>query len=383
MRQTGDEAQRWDLFCRVIDNHGDLGVCWRLARRLAALGRRVRLWVDDATALGWMAPGGAAGVELRPWLDPAPDERPGDVVVEAFGCDPPPGFVGRMAAAAVPPVWINLEYLSAEAYVERSHGLPSPQSAGPGAGLVKWFFYPGFTRATGGLLREPGLERERDAFEPAPWLASIGVSVRPAARRISLFCYEPAPALAEALESWSAEPTELLVTPGPATRQVAERLGVEGRPGTAAPRGALQAHFLPWLAQPDYDRLLWSCALNHVRGEDSLVRALWAARPFVWQLYPQKDGAHLAKLEAFLDLYLADADVDAATAAALRRHCRAWNGAPNPPAAAVGEPDPDRWRAMAVARSAALAAAATQGGDLAQRLCDFADLQAARAKSAG
>ena len=30
----------WDLFCRVIDNHGDLGVCWRLARDLAARGER-------------------------------------------------------------------------------------------------------------------------------------------------------------------------------------------------------------------------------------------------------------------------------------------------------------------------------------------------------
>ena len=36
-----------DLFCRVVDNYGDLGVCWRLARQLAGEhGVAVRLWVD-------------------------------------------------------------------------------------------------------------------------------------------------------------------------------------------------------------------------------------------------------------------------------------------------------------------------------------------------
>lgn len=381
MRQTGEQAQRWDVFCRVIDNHGDLGVCWRLARRLAALGRRVRLWVDDARALHWMAPGGATDVEVLSWREPQADETPGDVVVEAFGCDPPPGFVSRMAALPVPPAWINLEYLSAERYVERSHGLASPQFAGPGRGLTKWFFYPGFGPATGGLLHEPELERERAAFVSEAWLASIGAPPRAGARRVSLFCYEQ-PALGAALERWSAEPTQLLVTPGPAAAQVAAWLGVAAAPRDAARRGALQAHFLPWLSQPDYDRLLWSCDLNHVRGEDSLVRALWARRPFVWQLYPQHDGAHHPKLEAFLDAYLSG--VDAATAQALRRRFRAWNGAPAEDAgAALREPDPPAWPATAAARGAAFEAEAVGRGDLAQRLCDFAARHGARANRAG
>jgi uncharacterized repeat protein (TIGR03837 family) len=381
MRQTGDAAQRWDVFCRVIDNHGDLGVCWRLARRLAALGRRVRLWVDDAGALQWMAPGGEAGVEVLPWREPQAGEAPGEVVVEAFGCDPPAGFVAHMAALPAPPVWINLEYLSAEGYVERSHGLASPQLAGPGRGLTKWFFYPGFTHATGGLLHEPGLERERADFEPEPWLASLGVPPRAGAQRVSLFCYEQ-PALGAALERWSAAPTQLLVTPGPAAAQVAARLAVAGSPHDQARRGALQVCFLPWLTQPGYDRLLWSCHLNHVRGEDSLVRALWARRPFVWQLYPQHDGAHHAKLEAFLDTYLAGAD--AATARALRHRFRDWNGLPaGEPGVAPGEPDARAWDAMAAARSAVFEAEAVGRGDLAQRLCDFAARHGARANPAG
>ena len=61
----------WDIFCRVIDNHGDLGVCVRLARQLAARGVSVRLWVDDASALAWMAPdvaqGSCPGLSVLPW----------------------------------------------------------------------------------------------------------------------------------------------------------------------------------------------------------------------------------------------------------------------------------------------------------------------------
>jgi uncharacterized repeat protein (TIGR03837 family) len=131
---------RWDLFCQVIDNHGDAGVCWRVAAELAARGQQVRLWMDDASMLTWMAPRGAPGVEVLAWREPFPEVEPNDVVVEAFGCNPPAAFVARMAASAQPPAWLNLEYLSAESYVERSHGLPSPVLQGAGTGLAKHFF---------------------------------------------------------------------------------------------------------------------------------------------------------------------------------------------------------------------------------------------------
>ena len=118
---------RWDIFVRVIDNHGDAGVSWRLARELAARGDAVRLWIDDPSPLEWMAPGRHRAVEVLQWAPQMVLPEPGDVVVEAFGCDPPPGFVDAMAQRRS--LWINLEYLSAEAYVERSHGLASPERA--------------------------------------------------------------------------------------------------------------------------------------------------------------------------------------------------------------------------------------------------------------
>ena len=127
--------------------------------------------VSGLEAQAWMAPDGASGVTVERWREPLPHEQPGDVVVEAFGCDPPAAFVARMASAPMPPVWINLEYLSAEPYVERCHLLPSPQRNG----LTKWFFYPGFTPATGGLLRESALaaRQARAAVSASSTMGSV------------------------------------------------------------------------------------------------------------------------------------------------------------------------------------------------------------------
>jgi len=307
----------WDLFCRVVDNLGDIGVCWRLAADLAARGDAVRLWCDDASALAWMAPGGAACIEVRAW--PTDDDTgitPGEAVIEAFGCRLPEGYLRRMALREPRPVWINLEYLTAEDYAERSHGLPSPQAIGPARGLDKWFFYPGFSPRSGGLLREPDLARRQSAFDPGPWLRARGIVPAPGERLVSLFCYAN-PALPALLDALSAAPTLLLVTPGLAARQV------QALP-RAAGRGQLRVHYLPALAQREYDHLLWSCDLNLVRGEDSFVRAQWAGKPFLWQIYPQGDGAHVAKLAAFHRRFLSSAAPD--VAAAYLAAAEGWNG---------------------------------------------------------
>ena len=311
--------RQWDIFCKVIDNFGDIGISWRLSADLAARGQQVRLWVDDPSALAWMAPDGAPGVEVRPWeqasdasdLSALLAAAPGEVLIEAFGCEIPPAFLGVWAAQT--PIagrcWINLEYLSAEAYVERSHALPSPVRLGPAAGSTKWFYYPGFTPRTGGLLREPGLVERMSAFETNAaegWLLRHGLQARPAPGpaplRVSLLCYEP-PALGALLAEWAARgmaarPVDLLVTAGRSAQAVRAALALLG--GDAARSNWLGITWLPWLSQQDFDKLLWACDLNFVRGEDSVLRAVWTGKPFVWQIYPQDDAAHLPKLAAFL-----------------------------------------------------------------------------------
>ena len=320
----------WDIFCNVIDNHGDIGVCWRLAAGLAQRGESVRLRVDDASALAWMAPQGAAGVSVLPW---ASDPGPGDVVIEAFGCELPQAFQALIAARAkargAPPAWVNLEYLTAESFAQRSHGLPSPVMTGPAAGEVKRFFYPGFAPGAGGLIRESDLLQRQAGFDRGAWLASRGVAAM-GEQLVSLFCYEP-PALADLVAQLAASPrpVRLLVTAGRATGAMRAILGKD------ASRGQLSVTYLPLMPQPEFDHLLWSCDFNFVRGEDSLVRALWAGAAFAWQIYPQRDDAHHVKLNAFLDWLEAPVQ--------LREFHRAWNGM----ASALPSLDADGWREAA------------------------------------
>ena len=344
----------WDIFCRVIDNHGDLGVCWRLSCDLAARGQQVRLWVDDASALQWMAPGAlqgeVPGVRVLPWtqpIDPAllASLPASNVWVEAFGCEIAPEFIaacacpssagGRFDSTSMP-TWINLEYLSAEPWVERMHALPSPVQHGPAAGRTKWFFYPGFTPHTGGLLREQDLAARRQAFDGAAWLQAQGIDAR-GERITSLFCYEPPPlgALLRQLDT-ATTPTHLLVTAGRAARAVARCLEDENDlQRLSGQREQLSLSYLPHLTQRAYDELLWACDVNFVRGEDSLVRALWAGAPLVWHIYPQpEDDAHHAKLGAFLDWLQAPAS--------LRRFHHVWNGIEAGP---LPEIDLPGWRA--------------------------------------
>ncbi|MCS6811947.1 MAG: elongation factor P maturation arginine rhamnosyltransferase EarP [Tepidimonas sp.] len=294
-------ALRWDVFCHVVDNWGDAGVAWRLCRQLAGAGQRVRLWIDDPAPLTWMAPraleGGHPGVEVRAWPRATPAPPPvlpaADVLVEAFGCHIPQDWVQALlpprAADGAPTVWLNLEYLSAEAWVERSHGLPSPVLHGALQGRTKWFFFPGFTPATGGLLREADLLARQAAFDPQDWRRAHGAHDGP---WVSVFTYEP-PALAELLRQPALQRAHWMVAAGRSQAhwaQLAPALPATARVTLTQP-----------VSQDAFDERLWACDLNLVRGEDSLVRALWAGQAFLWQLYPQDDHAHHTKLQAFLD----------------------------------------------------------------------------------
>ena len=326
-----------DIFCNVIDNYGDIGVCWRLARQLAnEHGLAVRLWVDDPASLAKLCPEADAyavqqqcrGVEVELWRKPFPEMRPAELVIEAFACKLPPNYIEAMAAQEHKPVWINLEYLSAEDWVESHHKLPSPHPSLP---LTRYFFFPGFTPKTGGLLLERDLLARRDAFsddasmQQAFW-RSVGMEM-PAADtlKISLFAYENG-ALHGLFDAWSggAQAVLCLVPEGRILAQVGQYFGDDApRAGSAYARGSLQVRVLPFVEQERYDLLLWACDVNFVRGEDSFVRAQWAGKPFIWQIYPQHDEVHLKKLEAFLMLY--GKQLGQPANVALQGMWRAWN----------------------------------------------------------
>ena len=319
--QPQPDGERWDVFCRVVDNYGDVAVSWRLARQLAREhGKQVRLWLDDLTVLAKLRPEIDAardtqrleGVEVARLREPMDAPAVAEVVVETFGCDPPEAYVRAMAARAAKPLWINLEYLSAEEWVESSHALPSPNPRLP---LVKHYFFPGFTAGTGGLLRERSLINRRDEFQrdagaqAAFWVSLVGKAPPEHALKVSLFAYAGAPleSLARGCRQYPG-PVWLVASEGVATSAL--RSLVSPRHDTirrnnhqGGKRRELEVFALAFLAQDRYDQLLWAADVNFVRGEDSFVRAQWAARPFVWNVYPTDDGAHWVKMAAFLARY--------------------------------------------------------------------------------
>jgi uncharacterized repeat protein (TIGR03837 family) len=240
------------------------------------------------------------------WQENFQTDAVADVVIEAFACHLPDVYIAQMKQATTPPCWINLEYLSAETWVEGCHAL---NSIHPQTGLKKTFFFPGFTEKTGGLLREKNVITQRDKFltshKKNDFLTRLGIT-HPSihAMLISLFSYENL-AIASLLNTWRESPCPIicLVPAGKTLTAINAALNIYLVTGDDYSLGALRIKAIPFLTQTEYDQLLWACDINFVRGEDSFVRAQWAAKPFIWHIYPQDDAAHLIKLNAFLAKY--------------------------------------------------------------------------------
>ena len=377
-------ALSWDVFCRVVDNYGDAAVCWRLARQLARGHGSVRLFIDELGALAALCPGVDAGaesqsvegVDIRRWHEATDFGFPADLAVEGFGCGLPENYLAAKAQAAPGSLWIVLDYLSAEPWVEDRHGLPSPPPCLP---LERHFFFPGFSPGTGGLLREADYASRARAFHDDPqsragfWRGRGFKLPEEQAAVVSLFAYEN-PAVASLLGVWAAggRPVVAVVPRGRILPDVIGFLGAgDIRDGEAFHRGSLEVRFIPFLSQVCYDELLWACDWNFVRGEDSFVRAQWAAKPLVWQPYPQAENADRIKLEAFLDLYCTG--LDAGIAAAMRTLWLGWSGFEPEAAAQVGEAWQylDRQREQLDAHARTWAERLTNLGDLASNLANF------------
>lgn len=334
--QCVTDIMRCEIFCRVIDNFGDVGVCWRLAKQLTDRYQiAVSLWTDDLGTLARLVPAvntqaseqTIEGVLLKHWGDCFEAVCEADVVIEAFACELPRGYLLSMSHLSKPPVWINLEYLSAESWVEACHGQTSIH---PTLSLRKYFFFPGFSRKTGGLLWSPPPDRD-----PLFW-EHLGFERAFPGLSLSLFCYDhfPVHTMHQLLMAWAKSelPIRCLVPPGKPSQMVTSALASPDQEqwragGGVAHVGNLSLIPIPFLPQDDYDRLLALCDLNFVRGEDSFVRAQWAGIPFCWQIYPQEDMAHELKLDAFLHRYCQSLSTNAS--ASFQNLHRIWNGQDN------------------------------------------------------
>jgi uncharacterized repeat protein (TIGR03837 family) len=352
MRAT-DPQQHWHIFCRVVDNFGDIGVCWRLAKQLTQQHhQQVTLWVDELPSFHQICHQVDAtrqtqqieNINTAQWPSSqttfSQEDIP-DVIIEAFACELPCHYRAAMQQkwrqhSGTRPAfaWINLEYLSAEPWVESCHLAPSPVE-----GMRKTFFFPGFTAKTGGILFDSKLiTLPKTLSSPAAKQRAIehicqksGVPTPPFCnRQITLFAYPDAvfENLIDALIADQQTPTQLWLLGGTLDQRIGQHLG-EATLETpqSITRGALTITRLPFLNQEDYDSLLALADFNAVRGEESFVRAQMLGKPMLWHIYPQEENSHHDKLNAFLALYCVGSDNPLSeTLKQLHQH---WNRAEN------------------------------------------------------
>lgn len=278
------------LFCNVIDNFGDVGVSWRLAKALQArLNWHVYFFLDDWDSLRQLAPDYEyeSGITVKRWCENVSADVVGvlkpDVVIEAFACRLPEEVLLILKNNGA--LWLNWEYLSAQDWAIRTHGMQSLQADG----YAKYFWQMGFVEQSGGLIREQD-------FNP------LSKSVSSNRLKVLLFGYESV-VWADTLNTWQALGLPLDVDW--VGWQVGESLYQSGwfanRICDECVSGSLKIRRIDFVPQIEFDDLLAQYDWLFVRGEDSFVRAQFSGRPFFWHIYPQDEWIHLEKLNAFWD----------------------------------------------------------------------------------
>lgn len=287
-----------DIFCDVIDNFGDAGVTYRLAKALKSElpGSEIRLFTNDLNAFS----------ALNSSIDPSmtvqelngieffsygvlTDEFVKEyeipkLVIEAFACQIPAAYYEKALDSDC--LIINLDHLSAEPWIEGVHLKESLT----GRKAKKYFFMPGFTTVSGGLIQDRPLSDEeksekRKHFENMFGFADAGLM-------ISAFTYEHDFFLLFADLENIGKKINIIVF-GEKSRKSIQKLQVNG--------SNISIAYADFISQEDYDALLKVCDLNFVRGEDSWSRACLSGKPFIWHSYHQKDNYQQVKVKAFLE----------------------------------------------------------------------------------
>jgi uncharacterized repeat protein (TIGR03837 family) len=321
-----------DVLCKVVDNYGDIGVVYRLARALSELDPllALRIVVDDLRAFSLLEPlvnpdldvQKVRGWTVVDWKGPAAadagnyvavyDTATPRIVLECFACGRPKWFEAMMFddGGGTPRTIVNIEYLSAEPYADEFHLLPSLTRSGS---VRKHMFMPGFTPGTGGLILDSafvaakarcsdpaGCARERNSLLAGADLGLLPVDGLSPDTAVGMFwtlvfSYERNYAhIVADLAAYNAKrPVLVMVASGKS-----EPCFMRAWEGAGRPFHVLR---LPFLPQETWDRLLLVSDFLIVRGEDSMARAALSGRPFLWHAYPQAEAHQLVKVKALLE----------------------------------------------------------------------------------
>ena len=273
-----------DVFCDVIDNFGDAGVCLRLCRDFSKKNYEVRLFCNNVNILNKITNSEDASnrfLSLLSWSDKNMDYSPSEVVIQAFSVRLPDNLIKKIKTRKS--TVINLEYLTAETFAEDCHKLPSYAD-----GFESFFFFPGFTKKTGGVVIEKS------------FLEKINKTKSKESKNITLFSYENEK-VKSVINSLNKEKFILNIFEGKGLNNFNNQLKLNLTAGDEYKLNELTVRVLPMVSQDEYDSYLIDSKLNLVRGEDSIVRAMLTGNPFLWHIYPQEEDAHKDKIEALFD----------------------------------------------------------------------------------
>ena len=310
------ELKTLDIFCEIIDNYGDIGVVYRTAKELQKIfpESKIRVFLNkldefkkinsQVLDLPSQNIDGIEYITFDYLRDNANELLTAQVIIEAFGCQIPKEYIE--IAYDNSELLINLEYLSAEDWIEDFHLQSSPLGRGK---LKKVFFMPGFTEKSGGVIADSNyLERIQRVLENKEFYEKKYLSdIEDRENKIigTLFSYEKNfTPLLEDLKKLDKD--VVILAMGEKTqdslRKILKNFSIEDFRNSLK-YGKIEIRFLNFLNQEEYEELINIVDFNFVRGEDSFIRAVLTGKPYMWHIYCQEEYAHMDKIEGFLDKY--------------------------------------------------------------------------------
>ena len=310
------ELKTLDIFCEIIDNYGDIGVVYRTAKELQKIfpKSKIRAFLNrldefkkinsQVLDLPSQNIDGIEYITFDYLRDNANELLTAQVIIEAFGCQIPEEYME--IAYDNSELLINLEYLSAEDWIEDFHLQSSPLGRGK---LKKVFFMPGFTEKSGGVITDSNyLERIQRVLENKEFYEKKYLSdIEDRENKIvgTLFSYEKNfTPLLEDLKKLDKD--VVILAMGEKTqdslRKILKNFSIEDFRNFLK-YGKIEIRFLNFLNQEEYEELINIVDFNFVRGEDSFIRAVLTGKPYMWHIYCQEEYAHMDKIEGFLDKY--------------------------------------------------------------------------------
>lgn len=310
------ELKTLDIFCEIIDNYGDIGVVYRTAKELQKIfpKSKIRAFLNkldefkkinsQVLDLPSQNIDGIEYITFDYLRDNANELLTAQVIIEAFGCQIPKEYME--IAYDNSELLINLEYLSAEDWIEDFHLQSSPLGRGK---LKKVFFMPGFTEKSGGVIADSNyLERIQRVLENKEFYEKKYLSdIEDRENKIigTLFSYEKNfTPLLEDLKKLNKD--VVILAMGEKTqdslRKILKNFSIEDFRNSLK-YGKIEIRFLNFLNQEEYEELINIVDFNFVRGEDSFIRAVLTGKPYMWHIYCQEEYAHMDKIEGFLDKY--------------------------------------------------------------------------------